>query len=62
MIDALYKMPNGIGRVIVEESDDILATLLERFCPLVELHDYKVFFKIVCQNISRMYWSVLKST
>ena len=44
MFDALYKMPNGIGRVIVEKSDDMLATLLGRFCPLVELHDNKDFF------------------
>ena len=62
MFDNVYKMPNDIGRIIMEESDDILATLLGRLCPSVELHDNKEFLKIVCQNISLMYWRVLNST
>ena len=60
MYEDVYRMPNGVGRVIMEESDDTLATLLGRLCPLVDVQDNKNFLKIVCCSISKMYWRVLK--
>ena len=60
MYEDVYRMPNGVGRVIMEESDDTLATLFGRLCPLVDVQDNKNFLKIVCCSISKMYWRVLK--
>ena len=50
MFDELHKMPNGIGSRIIEESNDILATLLRRCCPAVEIHENKDFLKVACQH------------
>ena len=49
-------MPDGIGNMIVNESDDILATLLGEYCSTIDIQSSFDFCEIACTYIlvSRM--------
>ena len=59
LFERVIKMPDDIGRLILERSDDILATMMGRFCPGIETPDMFNFWKLSCEYISKMYWHIV---
>ena len=57
--EEINNMPNGIGRYVLYNTDDILATMLGKFCIGVETNDMYSFWRITGEYISRMYWQVI---
>ena len=61
MFNEIEKLENGAGTVIIEETDDILATILGKICNKVTFESYVEFCKITCTYVSRMYWQCIKN-
>ena len=55
MFSEIDKLPDGIGKQIVRSSDDILVTILGKFCTSVDTHNMVEFWKITCTYVNRMY-------
>ena len=55
----INEMPNGVGKSILDRSDDFLSTLLGKFCPGIDKGSMFEFWKISCIFVSMVYWSVV---
>ena len=55
MFSEINKMPSEIGKQIVDLSDDILATILGKYCDIVDVQIMIDFWKITCTYGSKMY-------
>ena len=61
MFDEMNSMYNGAGRHIINESDDILATILGKICTTIDLRYFVDFCKIACTYVYKMYWLHVKA-
>ena len=55
----IERMPDGIGKHIVDSSEDILATILGKFCNTVSVQHMVEFWKITCTYVDKMYRSCI---
>ena len=61
MLDEMRKIPNGIGRVIIEGSDDITCYLIGKQHPQFTYDDMIPFWVISCRWIYKMYTTLINN-